>query len=199
MKIACLGSHGAGKSTLSYQLADYFKRRNKNVYVVHERVRHSPFPLNSESNYKTTIWAFCNQVTKELEAAQRGYDTVICDRSVFDCFIYASYFNFQQEILESMRNFALEWLRSYDFFFFVRPNMPCNGDGIRDIDEKFRDGIDNMFEEFFHMLLLPNFVEVYTSQIIKKELNFDDIFKRFELDRCRCGSSRGIPEFEAED
>lgn len=145
--------------------------------MVHERVRHSPFPLNSASTYKTTLWAFCNQVTKELEASQRGYDTVICDRSVFDCFIYAEYFKFLNEILESARLFALNWLKTYDYFFFVRSDIPMTGDGIRDMDENFRNDIDDLFKNFFHTLLHPRSFEIFTSKIINKEIDFDQYFK----------------------
>ena len=46
MKIAFIGTHGVGKTTLCYDLAALLKRQGLNVDVVKEVARLSPLPIN---------------------------------------------------------------------------------------------------------------------------------------------------------
>jgi len=178
MKIACCGTHGAGKSTLSYQLADYYKRKKKSVYVVQEKVRESPFPINVNMSEETALWTFTSQIAHELEVEQQGYDTLICDRSCFDTFIYTDFFRLKNRPINHFRIASEEWLETYDFFFFVRPNMELLEDKIRDNTDKFfQISVDRLFEDFFSHIDNDFFQEVFTSQILKEELDFDDILK----------------------
>lgn len=177
LKIACCGTHGAGKSTLVYQLADYFKRHKRNVYVIHERVRESPFPINSDMCEKTALWSFSSQVAKELNAMQNGYDTIVCDRSCFDTFIYSDFFHLNENPMQYFRIAAEEWIESYDYFFFVRPDIAPLEDGTRDIDNVFQIAIDRLFDDFFSHVDEKFYSEVFTSQIINKELDFNGFFR----------------------
>ena len=49
MKVAFIGSHGVGKTTLSYDLAAQLKRRGANVDIVKEVARLSPLPIRRRS------------------------------------------------------------------------------------------------------------------------------------------------------
>ena len=49
MKIALIGSHGVGKTTLCFELAAEFKRRGADVEMVREVARSSPLPRSSTS------------------------------------------------------------------------------------------------------------------------------------------------------
>jgi len=176
MKIACCGTHGAGKSTLTYQIAEYYKRNAQNVYVIHERVRESCFPINDEMSENTAIWAFTSQINKELTARQQGYTTIICDRSYFDTFIYADFFRLKKNPINHFRIASEEWLESYDYFFFVRPDMPLISDGVRDCEDIFQNSIDKLFEDFFSHIDVNYYKEVFTSQIFNKEIDFERVF-----------------------
>lgn len=48
MKIAIVGTHGIGKTTLAYQIACEAKKKGKNATVINEIARRCPFPLNDE-------------------------------------------------------------------------------------------------------------------------------------------------------
>ena len=49
MKIAFIGSHGVGKTTLCYDLASRLKRQDRAVDLVKEVARRCPLPINRET------------------------------------------------------------------------------------------------------------------------------------------------------
>lgn len=149
-KIACIGTHSVGKSTFCYQLAEKGKRAGENVHVIQERVRFSPFPINEKMVYETAIWACTNQISKELEAQQKGFSLIICDRSALDPFFYADYFKLTHPARLEFEQMAVRWLTTYDQIYFVRPRKDHKalGDGVRSTDLEFIWAIDHLFEKF---------------------------------------------------
>jgi nicotinamide riboside kinase len=145
-KIACIGTHSVGKSTLCYKLAHEYKMLAESVHIIQERVRFSPFPINQAMTAETAIWAATTQIAKELEAGHRGFSVLICDRSPLDTFAYAAYFNL--DIPHQLKAYAAEWLKTYHEIFFVRPDIghtPYN-DGIRSTDMEFILAVDCLLE-----------------------------------------------------
>lgn len=142
MKIAYSGTHGTGKTTSVYHHAADLKidpaYANKNVGIVYEVARHSPFPLNKESTHETQLWGFCTQIAMELEYKQK-YDIIICDRTIMDPIAYAIVLGYQRSA-DTMWAIAEEHIHSYDRIIYKSPdnNNYCFADGIRDIDNKFR-------------------------------------------------------------
>ena len=49
MKVALIGTHGVGKTTLCYELAARLKRRDVEVELVREVARRCPLPINRSS------------------------------------------------------------------------------------------------------------------------------------------------------
>lgn len=165
-KIACVGTHSVGKSTFCYQLAERGKRKGENVHVIQERVRFSPFPINGAMVYETAIWTSTNQISKELEAAQRGFSLIICDRSAFDPFVYANHFKLKGPPNLEFEKMAIEWLKTYDEIYFVRPNEDHKAleDGVRSTDLGFILEIDLLFDNYLDKIGLP-FKTIHTSSI----------------------------------
>ena len=165
-KIACIGTHSVGKSTLCYQLAEMAKRAGENVHVIQERVRFSPFPINDKMVYETAIWACCNQISKELEAQQKGFSLIICDRSALDPFVYARYQKLEDPLLNHVEHTALRWLHTYNEIYFVRPskNHTPFEDGTRSTDKEFIFGIDMAFERFIEFSNVQ-VKTIYTDEI----------------------------------
>src|SRR3954453_16742232 len=79
LKIAFIGSHGVGKTTLCYGLAARLKRRDGGVEVVHEVARRCPLPINQETSIAAQSWILHSQIAEEL-VAQARYPVVIWDR-----------------------------------------------------------------------------------------------------------------------
>lgn len=163
-KIACIGTHSVGKSTFSYQLASQYKAEGENVYVLQERVRFSPFPIHNAMVYETAIWTCTSQISKELEAVQKGFSFLVCDRTSFDPFIYAEYFGLKSDFL--VKDMAVDWLRTYDEIYFVRPgeDHKAHDDGVRSVDLDFIYAIDKMFYDFLNDNGI-DFKTIYTEDI----------------------------------
>lgn len=163
-KIACVGTHSVGKSTLCYKIAHEYKIIGESVHIVQERVRFSPFPINTQMTKETAIWACCNQISKELEASVRGFSIIISDRSPLDTFAYARWNNIDP--LEELEVYAMEWMKTYDEIFFVRPDLdhtPFN-DGIRSTDMDFILGVDRHLQDLLAIDNLP-IKQITTRQI----------------------------------
>src|SRR5258706_8048942 len=87
MKVAFIGTHGVGKTTLCYDLAALLKRRGLNVDVVKEVARLSPLPINRKTSLAAQTWILMTQVAEEIRSASQ-HQVVICDRSVLDNYAY---------------------------------------------------------------------------------------------------------------
>lgn len=165
MKIAIVGTHGTGKSTLSYLLAAEYKKRGKNVKIVQETARNCPYPVNELMSQEAALWIYYEQSKKELEATHK-FEIVICDRSSLDSLIYAKYFKVNYNIIETEK-IALNHLKTwYDDVFFVRPDGPLKGDGFRSESHSFQDGIDDIFLEYMKDI---DCTEIFSSMIFKED------------------------------
>lgn len=139
--IAVTGTHGAGKTTLTYLIAAHYKSKGKNVKLIQEVARSCPFPINEKMTADTALWIYFEHSKKELEAL-KDHDIVIADRTFFDSFVYAKYFNI--EIDQRIINSSFR-LYHYDEILFVRPAGKILDDGVRSIDETFQQEIDLLF------------------------------------------------------
>ena len=114
-KIAFIGSHGVGKTTLCYGLAARLKRRDVGIEVVHEVARRCPLPINEETSVAAQSWILHTQIAEEL-VAQARYPVVVCDRSVLDNYVYLLLAAGRQEGPERL---VEHWLRGYDLLVHV--------------------------------------------------------------------------------
>lgn len=138
-KVAFIGSHGVGKTTLCYGLAARLKRRDVGVEVVHEVARRCPLPINEETSIAAQSWILHTQVAEEL-VAQARYPVAVCDRSVLDNYVYLLLAAGRQEVPESLVEF---WLRTYDLLVHVPIVEDLSPDGIRSPDPGFQQAVED--------------------------------------------------------
>jgi thymidylate kinase len=146
MKIAFIGTHGVGKTTLCYDLAAALKRRDLTVELVREVARECPLPINRDTTLKAQAWILHTQIAWELQAEAKA-DVVVCDRAVLDNFCYlkrASSGEPAERILESLVH---AWTKTYDFLFRVPIIGDPRFDGVRDTDRSFQHEIDDLIGE----------------------------------------------------
>lgn len=141
-KIAFIGTHGVGKTTLCYGLAARLKERDLAVEVVHEVARRCPLPINEETSVAAQSWILHTQVTEEI-VAQARYPVVVCDRSVLDNYVYL--------LLAAGRQPALDllvdgWIQGYDLLVHVPIVEQPSPDGIRSADPAFQRAVDERLE-----------------------------------------------------
>jgi nicotinamide riboside kinase len=143
MKVAFIGTHGVGKTTLCYDLAAGLKKRDLTVELVREVARECPLPINRETTVKAQAWILHTQIAWELVAEAKA-DVVCCDRAVLDNFCYlkrAATGDPQVDVLESL---ARAWTATYDVLFRVPIVGDPRFDGVRDMDLLFQREIDEL-------------------------------------------------------
>ena len=152
-RIAVFGTHGAAKTTLIYKLAAFYKMENKNVTVIHEAARQSPFPINTDVVYQTTLYVVTSQIKKELEAEAEGFEIAISDRTPSDAFVYLNHLERDNNLTQSLQNFCMEWISKYDVLIYLEPSkgFAITNDNKRAIDVNYqlaiRDDFRLMLEE----------------------------------------------------
>lgn len=87
-KIAVVGGHGVGKTTLCQAMMEVIEERGEKGLLIGEVVRGCPYPINDGMCEKTALWTITRQISLELEAEAKTVDYVICDRSAFDAVLY---------------------------------------------------------------------------------------------------------------
>lgn len=137
-KVAFIGSHGVGKTTLCFGLAARLKARDLSLEVVHEVARRCPLPINEATSLEAQAWILHTQVAEEL-IAQSRYPLVICDRGVIDNYVYLQISHGPVPLLDRMVG---DWLASYDRLFLVPVVAPPQADGTRAVDPDFQARVE---------------------------------------------------------
>jgi nicotinamide riboside kinase len=143
MKVAFIGTHGVGKTTLCYDLASVLKRQNLSVDIVKEVARLSPLPINRKTSLEAQTWILTTQVAEEIRSASQ-HQVVVCDRSVLDNYAYMVFACKRQKPIE---RFVDWWMKSYDLLFKVPMSGEVPADGVRDTDLFFTRSIDQLVDE----------------------------------------------------
>jgi nicotinamide riboside kinase len=142
VKVAFIGTHGVGKTTLCYDLAAALKRQGVHVDIVKEVARLSPLPINRQTSLDAQTWILMTQVAEEIRSAAH-HEVVVCDRSVLDNYAYMALACGRQPAVE---RFVAHWMKSYDLLFKVPISGAASADGIRDTDEFFMRSIDQLVD-----------------------------------------------------
>jgi nicotinamide riboside kinase len=147
VKLALIGTHGVGKTTLAYEVCSLLKKAHYNVELVTEVARHSPFPVNAATTLEGQLWILHAQIAAELDAARRA-PHVICDRSVLDNYCYLVNKFGRQPQLES---WLAWWMDSYTLLASVPPSTAViSPDGFRSEDVQFQQRIHDLLEELLN-------------------------------------------------
>jgi nicotinamide riboside kinase len=142
MKVAFIGSHGVGKTTLCFELAALLKRRNVDVEMVREVARSCPLPINRDTTVEAQEWILHSQIRFEIEAMAK-HDMVLCDRSVLDNYCYMVHAGGSSTVWERMLD---HWVPTYDLLVHVPICARPTYDGVRAIDPRFQEQIDLLLD-----------------------------------------------------
>ena len=144
MKLALIGTHGVGKTTLAYEICSLLKKAAHNVELVTEVAQRSPFPINEVTTLDGQLWILHAQIAKELDLSARARH-LICDRSVLDNYCYlVSRFGRQRQL----EQWLSWWLDSYSLLVSVPPMADgIPPDGFRSENLEFQDRIHDLIAE----------------------------------------------------
>jgi nicotinamide riboside kinase len=158
MKVAFIGTHGVGKTTLCYDLAAGLKKRDLAVELVREVARECPLPINRDTTLKAQAWILHTQIAWELQAEARA-DVVCCDRAVLDNFCYLKRAAGSDPRVMPLEALVRSWTATYDVLFRVPLAGPLRFDGVRDTDAAFQHEIDVLISRTLSEWRIP-FVEL---------------------------------------
>jgi thymidylate kinase len=152
MKIAFIGSHGVGKTTLCFDLASTLKRQGLSVDIIKEVARLSPLPINRKTSLDAQTWILTTQIAEEIRSATQ-HQVVVCDRSVLDNYAYMVLACGRQRWLERLIN---HWMKTYDLLFKVPVSGEAAADGVRDTDDFFIRSIDQLVDGLLQEKRVPH-------------------------------------------
>lgn len=169
-KIAVMGTHGVGKTTLCNALVDCLKKKGKSVEMIGEVVRDCPYPIHEKQTYEAAEWIALTQVRYEREKERSKIDYLICDRSAFDHLPYLGVFRdktaaYSMELHHSLWAYTRAYLKTYSALVLVAPSdNTIEPDGFRHTDKDVQ---------------------------LKVHMVFYDELKDFDIDARWCDSSFG--------
>jgi adenylate kinase family enzyme len=144
LKLALIGTHGVGKTTLAYEICSLLKKAECNVELVTEVARQSPFPVNAATTLEGQLWILHAQIAAELDAARRA-PHVICDRSALDNYCYLVNKFGRQPQLEQ---WLAWWMNTYALLIGVPPLAEgILPDGFRSDDRQFQKRIHELLND----------------------------------------------------
>jgi nicotinamide riboside kinase len=152
VKVAFIGTHGVGKTTLCYDLAAALKRRGAHVDMVKEVARLSPLPINRQTSIEAQTWILMTQVAEEIRSGAY-HEVVVCDRSVLDNYAYMRLACGRQPAYE---RFVGHWMKSYQLLFKVPILGAPAADGVRDTDAFFMRSIDELVDRLLAEMKVPH-------------------------------------------
>jgi nicotinamide riboside kinase len=134
-KIAVIGTHFVGKTTLVKKLSQKFK----NVLVIDEVVRSCPYPVNEMATLEAQEWILNEQIRREKAADS---SLIITDRGLIDNFAY--WLRVAEKVLnereiEEKKEKVFEHSKSYDAILFLEPfEGEIKDDNFRSINKEWR-------------------------------------------------------------
>jgi nicotinamide riboside kinase len=148
-KISLIGTHGVGKTVLTFSIASRLRAMGIDADVAYENSRKSPFPINEATTLEGQLWILAAQWKEELESGLRA-GLIVCDRSVLDNYAYLVRACGRQAWLEP---WIAKWMESYDALFYVPMQRGrVKADAARATSKKFQKRIQEILDE-----LLPAF------------------------------------------
>jgi hypothetical protein len=144
LKLALIGTHGVGKTTLAFEVCALLKKAGRHVELVTEVARKSPFPVNTDTTLEGQLWILHSQIAAELDAARHA-NAVITDRSVLDNYCYLVNKFERQPALEP---WLARWMGTYTHLVGVPPgDNGIQPDGFRSDDRAFQSRIHELLME----------------------------------------------------
>jgi nicotinamide riboside kinase len=151
LKLAFIGSHGVGKTTLCYGLAARLKSRDVVLEMVHEVARRCPLPINRETGLASQSWILHTQLAEEIAAAARA-GVVLCDRSALDNYVYLLLAAGRQASVEAMVD---AWMSTYELLVFVPITAAPSPDGLRATDPVLQRAVEERLSREIERRRLP--------------------------------------------
>ena len=156
LKIAFIGSHGVGKTTLCSSVHARLKQKNIASFMIDEIASDLPkgFEVNEKTDFESQFYILLKQMERELINTKKHYRVLCCDRSVVDSLAYShnamkTLKKIERHEINFMEHFVKYWLKTYDYLFLVEPFADViEDDSYRSTDVQFRDTIHQIILDY---------------------------------------------------
>jgi len=157
VKVAFVGSHGIRKTTAAHAFANVLQRAGRSVEYGREVVRDNPLGLNEGATGEAQLWVLVSQIRQELELAPKA-EVLVLDRGVMD---NAAYYLRACSGEDRFHVLPLveAWSATYDLVVRLLPDLPLRADGIRSVNDTFRDEIEAILDARLPGLVRPEHLE----------------------------------------
>lgn len=161
MKIAIIGTHSVGKTTLIEALKK--EKEFENFMFLPETtiaVREDGFDVKEEAYNLIQLRIVQEDISRACWLRNTMNTNVITDRCILDTYIYTQYFYHQKKqvdtwVFEFIRNLKDEFIGDYDLLIYVESEIDLELDGVRSENNEFRNEIDMMFKRKIKYSSLP--------------------------------------------
>lgn len=168
IKIAIVGAHGVGKTTLANALCGRLDNKGFGEISIASEIPREicslaadpEFYRRGKNNALKQALLLVGQLQREQSFLPRERGVLICDRGVLDLWAYSKYLfenDFRAaEVLDLYEVLIARHCRSYRMHFYVPAEFPPSDDGIRESDAAFQAGIDRSIQEFLAKYGVPH-------------------------------------------
>lgn len=173
MRIGLCGTMSVGKTTLVNalkqlnQFKDYNFATERSEYLMNLGI-----PLNTDSTLKGQT------VFLAERCAELMRDNIITDRTILDVIAFTnSAKSIDYKDKEIFEQYAIEFLREYDYIFYISPEgIAIEDNGVRETDEYYRDVIDfsitTLIKRYGHRINNVEVIKGSTEERIEQMLKF---------------------------
>ena len=183
LKIAFIGSHGVGKTTLCSSVHARLKQKNIASFMIDEIASDLPkgFEINEKTDFESQFYILLKQMERELIYTRKHYRVLCCDRSVLDSLAYSH--NAMQTLkkikfheIAFMENFVKYWVKTYDNLFLLEAfDDIIEDDNYRSTDIEFRDKIHEIILSYIEKMKIKRKVHNISGTIEERTQKVMDI------------------------
>lgn len=147
ISIAIVGAHSTGKTTLVAKLKEYLEMQGYTVTSIAELSRQCPYPIDENSTLQAQTWIQDEQIAREQ--AWDKTTILLSDRCALDNLAYMHVACGEEHARVQLQR-AIDHTYAYDFVFKTQLlPIPAEDDGVRSLDQAFRNAIDETIFSLF--------------------------------------------------
>ncbi len=168
MKIAFIGSHGTGKTTLAKEVAKRLSTRYISETALH--VKSLGYKLFPNTDERTQLMIFLHQLNNEMKFTSGVFDRCLLDNVAYS--IEANLFN--NDIINEMLKITLDMLNRFDYIFLVtRFSDKIEKNEYRDDDLQKHMKIESIIVDLLHRYFIKHYLiyEKTLDERVDKILN----------------------------
>lgn len=175
-KIAFIGSHSVRKTNAVHAFASAVGRAGRSVEVGREVVRFNPLGFNEGATPEAQLWVLMAQIQEELELRHRA-EVLVTDRSVVDNYAYFLRVTGGTDPFD-VEPLVRRWARTYDLFVRLLPDIGLTPDGVRSVNDAFREEIEAILDRIIPSFIDPDRLITMGASAVTKTFDWEAISKR---------------------